>query len=94
MESEKTDLTTVITKGGKELDVLKAIRRMNKLNSDVESLTEWLATVQFNSKPVNGRSWVQVSRAINEVIGDLAEERDVLAEKINSAVAGIIIEID
>lgn len=79
---------------GKEMELLSAINRMNKLSADIESISEWLADVQFNSKPVTGRSWVQVSRAINEVIGDLADERDVLEEKIKLAVTGIVIELD
>lgn len=74
------------------MELLKAIGRMNKLDSDISSLDKWFSNLQVNEKPVTGREWLKLKRAIDNVIGDLAEERNELEEKVVIAVEGIEIE--
>lgn len=71
------------------MELLKAFERMSKLDSDVKKLDEWVAHLQFNNKPVTGREWVRLRKAIEGVIGDLAEERNELEDKLTVATVGI-----
>ena len=74
------------------MELLKAIDRLNKLNKDIASLEDWIAETQFKTKPVTGRSWIKVEKALKEAVYDLCDERDELEEKIKEATVGI--EID
>ena len=74
------------------MELLKAIEKLNKLNSDIDKLDEWLSHLQINDKPATGRTWIKLKRAIDTVIEDLATERDELEDKITKATEGI--EID
>lgn len=74
------------------MELLKAIDRMNKLGSDITKLDNWFSHLQVNEKPVTGREWLKLKKAIDGVIGDLAEERNELEEKVTKAAEGIEIE--
>lgn len=74
------------------MELLKAIARMNKLDSDITKLGNWISQLQMNEKPVSGREWIKLKKAIDGVIDDIAEERNELEEKVSKAVEGV--EID
>ncbi|MEB5480883.1 hypothetical protein P8825_15060 [Shouchella clausii] len=74
------------------MEVMEAAERAFKLNSDIEKLSEWVAHLNFNDKPITGMEWLKLQRAIELVIGDLAEERNVLEEEIKRSTAGIEIK--
>lgn len=74
------------------MELLKAIKRMNKLDEDINKLDNWFNHLQVNEKPVTGKEWVKLKRAIGGVIDDLATERNELEEKITAVTDGL--EID
>lgn len=74
------------------MKLLRAIERLNKLDSDITKLDHWLSHLQFNEKPVTGKEWHKLKSAISAVIDDIAEERDVLEEKVLVVVKDLEIE--
>lgn len=74
------------------MELLKAIKRMNKLDADMNTLHNWLGHLTMNEKPVVGREWVKLKQAIDGVIDEIAEERNELEEKITKATDGLEIE--
>lgn len=68
------------------MELLEAIKRFNQLDSDVQKLEEWLGRLSYTEKPVTGRTWLKLKKAIDNVIGDIAEERNALEEQFKSIV--------
>lgn len=75
------------------MELLKAIKRKNRIDDEADKLEKWLNHTAFSdNKPVHGLTWVKVEKAITQVIDELLEESQVLEEKINLVAQGL--EID
>ena len=73
------------------MELIKAIEKLHKLESDVNKLDEWYASLNFN-KPVTGYAWIKLKKSIEESTGLLAEEADYLRNEIEKITDGIEIE--
>ncbi|GIN08708.1 hypothetical protein J1TS1_28530 [Shouchella clausii] len=71
------------------MDVMEAAERVFKLNSDIEKLSEWVAHLNFNDKPITGMEWLKLQRAIERVTAELVEERNALEEEVKQSTKGI-----
>ncbi len=74
------------------MELLKAVEKHTVLKDEIKKLDDWLAHTEYNNRPVNGLNWRKVTKAINDVISEMVEEKLVLEEKIVNATKGI--EID
>lgn len=71
------------------MQLLDAIKKLNKLDSDIEKLGNWFADLNVNSKPITGKSWIIIKKSIDNAIDEIVEERNALEEKVVKATEGI-----
>lgn len=79
------------------MELLKAISKLNNLEKEARDIENWLSDVKSNSnneKPVYGQNWFKLEKAINNVIGEIYEEIQVLEVRIKDVAEGLEVDTD